>query len=123
LAGLASEAGYNCEVRVVVEPVPPLSGGVTRMLDAVVEAEIGQLKFLVRQYHEFSRVETTIGGREVVIVDCEGDFPGFGKRRQLQMITFADRFRWVVTCLASPEKFSDFEDDLYTIVRSLRILE
>lgn len=118
-AEVPTETGYSPNVNIVVESFP----GFGWTLDKLVEANIQTLKDFVEDYHEFSRVKTTIGGREAVIIDWEGTFPYLVKSRGLQMVTLVGKVGWYVTCKTSPEKFSDFEDDFYAIVRSLRILK
>ncbi len=118
-AGLPTEAGYMPSVNIVVESFP----GIVWTHNNMVEVEIRGIKNFVEDYHELWRVKTTVGGREATIVECEGTYLKLGKYHWLVMLTLVDKTAWTVTCTASPEKFSDFEDDLHAIVRSLRILK
>ncbi len=59
----------------------------------------------------------------MVIVEWEGDLPGVGKFRFLELLMLVGKVGWVVTCGTKPEKFNNFEDDFHAIVRSLRILK
>jgi len=118
-AGLPTETGYSPNVNIGVSPLPAGLG----TLDEVVEANIRGIKdILGEDYQEFSRVKTTIDGREAVIVDAEVDLPDLGRFRNLTVGMLKDKVSWVVTCTAYPEEFSHCEDDFQAIVRSLRIL-
>jgi len=117
LAGLPTETGYIPNVKVLVESLP----GIIRTHDQVVEAEIQGIKEVVGDSHKFSRVKTTIGGREAAIVDWEGTVP-LGLH-SLQAIIFVDKVAWVVTCMPPAGEFSKWESDFHAIVRSLRILK
>ncbi len=119
LAGVPTEMGYSPNVNIVCESLP----GVVWTLDKMVEASIREIKDFIEDYHEFSRVKTTIGGRQAVIVEWEGTFPQLGKFHDLQMFTLVGKTVWVVTCTPPTGKFSDYEDDFQAIVRSLRILK
>lgn len=117
LAGLPTEAGYAPNMSVLVESLP----GIIWTHDQVVEAEIQAIKDVVEDYHEFSRVKTTIGGREATIVDWEGTVP-LGLR-SLQAIILVGKVAWVVTCVPPAGEFSKWESDFHAIVRSLRIFK
>ena len=116
---LTSAGELDAGMNITVESLP----GFGWTLDEVVEAGTQMAKDMFEEYHEFSRLKTTIGGREAVIVDWEGSFTGLPRMRNLQMTVLADKVAWYLTCSAIPEKFNDFEDDFYAIVRSLRILK
>ncbi len=99
---------------------PPVA---TWTLENVVEAGMPS--------SEFSRVETTVGGREVVIIDYKvitpintyGDTTVGGEYHYLKMVTLVGKTAWTISCVArSPEIFSDYEDDFNAIVRSFRML-
>jgi len=117
LAGLPTETGYEPNVNVVVESLP----GISWTHDQVVEAEIQGIKDVIKDYHEFSRVKTTIGGREATILDWDGTVP-LGLR-SLQAIILVGKVAWVVTCVPPAGEFSKWESDFHAIVRSLRILK
>ena len=118
-AGLPTETGYMPNVNIVVESLP----GILWTLDNVVEAGIRGIKEIVQEYHEFSRVKTTVGGREATIVDSEGTIPGLPKQHSLQLIMLVGKTAWFVTCAPPTGEFSKWEDDFDAIVRSLRILK
>ena len=109
-------------VNIVVEPIlEQIPKGVSA-LDQMFEAAIVGTKIeRLQDYREFSRVKTTIDGREAAIVDCEGMVPGTGKRHYLMMITLVGKTAWLVTCCSTAEDFATFENDFNTILRSLRI--
>jgi hypothetical protein len=117
-----AEGGYSPDVNIYVEPVfavNPTEGLATN--DQMVEAEIRGLNTYVKDYNEFSRIKTTIDGREATIVDYEGTFAGAEKMHRLLMITFAGKTVWIVTCSSTVEDFATWENNFNTIVRSLRI--
>jgi len=116
-AGVPTEMGYAPNVNIVVESLP----GVMWTHDKVVEAEIEGLKDVVDDYHEFSRIKTTISGREATIVEWEGTYPQLGRGHQLQMFMLVGKVAWIVTCTPPSGEFSKYEDDFHAIVRSLRI--
>jgi len=118
-AGVPIELGYEPSVNILVESVP----GVILTHDEVVELEIQGIKQVVEDYHEFSRIRATVGGREATIVDWEGIYPELGRLHNLQLFTFVGKVAWVVTCAPPAGEFSKWEDDFYHIVRSLRILK
>ena len=118
LAGQPMAGGiYNPNVNIAVEPI--LEGVST--LDQMVEAEVRGAKTIIQDYREYSRVKTTINGREATILDYEGTLPGIAKRRMLQMMTLVGETIWVVSCSSTYEDFATWEKDFHTIVRSLQI--
>jgi len=117
-AGLPTETGYEPNVNVVVESLPGIWTH-----DEVVEAEIQGIKDVVEDYHEFSRVKTTIDDREATIVDWEGTFPQIGRFRNFQALILVGKVAWIVTCFPPEGEFSKWESDFHAIVRSLRILK
>jgi hypothetical protein len=117
LAGLPTGTGYAPNVKVLVKSLP----GIILTHDQVVEAEIQGIKDAVGDSQKFSRVKTTIGGREATIVDWEGTVP-LGLH-SLQAIILVGKVVWVVTCLPPAGEFSKWESDFHAIVRSLRILK
>lgn len=119
IAGLPTEMGYEPSVNIGVESLP----GVIWTHDEVVEAEIRGIKDFVQDYHEFSQVKATIGGREATIVSWEGTYPQLGRVHNLQMFTLVGKTAWIVTCTPPAGEFSEWEDDFHAIVRSLRILK
>jgi len=87
----------------------------------MIEVEVQGAKKVMPDYREFSRVKTTVDGRETTIIDCEGTPPGQGKFHFLQMYTLVDKTVLVVTCTALIDDFADWENDFNIIVRSLRV--
>lgn len=118
-AGIPTETGYLPAVNIVVESLP----GIVLTHENMVEAEIEGLKQFAQDYHEFSRIKTTVGGREATIVEYEGTFPQVGKYHNLLMLILVGKTAWIVTCTPPSGEFSKWEDDFHAIVRSLRILE
>ena len=119
-AGVPMETGYySPNVNMIVTPLT--AGGLT--LDEEAEAATQYVKDIAKEYHEFSRVKTTVDGKEAVIVEYEADFLGLDRSHHLVMMMFAGRVGWTVTCTTTPDRFGEFEADLHAIVRSLRILK
>lgn len=117
LAGRLTATGHEPNVSIVVGPIPE---GISTH-DQMVEAEVEKAKKVFQDYREFSRVKTTVGGREATIVDWEGTLPEQGKRHFLYMIMLVDKTTWVVTCGTLTKDFAEWENDFNAIVRSLRI--
>ena len=118
-AGVPSEIGLIPSISIVVEPIR----GIMWRHDEVVEAQIEGTKELFQDYHEFSRVKTTIDNRTATIIVCQVTIPQRVTCRYVQMLFLVGKTLWVVTCTALPEDFSRYEDDFNAIVRSLRILK
>ena len=116
MAGLYGE-GTN--VNIAVEPLP----AIIRTHDEMVIAQIEALKAVVSDYHEFSRVKTTIDNRMATIVECRATLPGLGTFHYVFMCCIANKTVWGVTCTTSPDQYGSWEDDFDAIVRSLRILK
>jgi hypothetical protein len=120
IAGLPIGGGYYWpNVSIVVESVP----GLVVTHNQMVEAETTGIKQLLSDYHQFSRVKTTVGGREATIIDWEGTFPEAEKSHNLDLFVLVGKTVWVVGCTQSIEEFSKWEEDFQAIVRSLRILK
>ena len=114
----------SASVNIVVQPLSDMTMRGWQTLDEIIDAKLHRTKEIKQGYHEFSRINTIIDGREAVIIDWESyTSDSNGKVRCIQMFTIADKLVWKVTCYADSEKFSDFEDDLHAIIRSLRILK
>ncbi len=119
MAGLPEGRDYFPNVNIVVESLP----GSISTQNVLVEAEIQGIKLVIKDYHESSRVKTTVGGKEATIIDWEGAFPQQGKSRILQMFMLVGKVGWCVTCTPPQGKFSSWEKDFNSVVRSLRILK
>jgi len=92
--------------------------------DQIVDTLVTVHKEVYQNYYEFSRVKTTVGGREATIIDWEGEDPqDLSKLRYLNTFILANHTVWIVQCLTLPEQFSNWEEDFQTIVRSFRILK
>lgn len=119
-AGVPTETGYMPSVNIMVEAL----SGIVWTHDKLVEAEIKGVKHFVQDYHELSRVKTTVGGREATIVEYEGTYPKLDKKYHfLVMVTLVGKTAWIVTCTALPDEYSKWEDDFNAIVKSLRVLK
>jgi hypothetical protein len=119
LAGKMAATEYVVNVNIVVAPLPP---GVSTANQAV-EANLQVLKKYMQEFRLVSRSEITCGGRPATIIDAEGIFPGKGKTHALQMNMVVDKTLWTVTGGAAYDTFADWEKDLNSVVRSLRIIK
>jgi len=119
VARLPIMEGFMPNLNIVVEPLP----GIMWTLDEVVAASIEGIKAVVSDYHEFSRVKTTIDNRTATIIEFQGNVAGFGTYRCVQMYLLVSETIWGVCCTALPDEYSEWEDDFDDIVRSLRILK
>ena len=104
-------------VNIVVEPVYGM-----RTHDQVVASGIDVVKSVASDYHEFSRVKTTVDGRTATIIDFEVTFAGVGTFHYVCMFCIVNQTVWSVGCTALPDDYSEGRDDFNAIVRSLRIL-
>jgi predicted nucleic acid-binding Zn ribbon protein len=116
MAGLPME-GSN--VNIVVEPLPAIMSTHDQMVTAAIES----LKLVVSDYHEFSRVKTTIDNRTATIIEFQATMAGLGTFHDVMMCCIVNRTIWAVTCTTLPDEYSKWEDDFDAIVRSLRILK
>lgn len=118
-AGLPTMEGFQPNVTIVVESLP----GINWTHDEVVTASIEGIKAVASDYHEFSRVKTTVDNRTATIIESQSTIAGVGTYRYVQMIFLVSKTAWVVACTALPDEYSKWEDDFDAIVRSLRILK
>jgi len=117
LAGQPVEGGWNPSINIVVEPNP---AGLST-LKSVLEGEIEGIKSSFTDFQELSQVDTTVGGREAVILEWEGSLPNAGEVHDLQMFLPKGKTIWTVTCAAVPENYGDSEDTFHNILSSFRI--
>ena len=114
----------GANVNIMVQSLSDMTSRGWLRLDEIVEAKLQRTEEIKQEYHEFSRINTIIGGREAVIIDWESSYPDLGKKaRCVQMFMIADKLVWQITCNADSEKYDYFKDDLDALVRSLRILK
>ena len=118
-AGIPTEEGYSPNVNIIVEQLPE---GINTH-DELIEASIRGVKIIIDDYHEFSRIKTTVSGRTATILDWEGTFPQVGKSRIVQMVLMIGKTGWTITCTPPEGELSKWEEDFNAIVRSLRILK
>ncbi len=119
LAGIPSGTGYSPSLIVGIEPTP----WHIMTLDELVEGEMYAAKQMLNDYQEFSRVKTTVDGREAAIVQWEGTYPQVGKNHNLQMYILVGRTAWLVSCTPPLGEYDRWVNDFGTIARSLRILK
>jgi len=116
LAGQPMDGGLDPNINIVVEPRP--AGTVT--LDSVIDAEILGLESTATDFHELSRTEMTVGGREAAIIEYEASFEA-AEVHNLVMFIPTEVNVWTTTCTTGPEKYSSAENTLYDILRSFII--
>ena len=119
MAGVPIGNGYLPNVNITVEP---LNTAISTH-DDMAAAGIQGLRLAGLDYHEYSRVKTTVDGRTATIIECQINLAGFGTLRYLLMCCIVNKTVWGVTCTALPDGYSEWEDDFDAIVRSLRILK
>jgi len=119
MVGLPTEEGWAPNVNIIVEP---LSKGELTHND-MVEVQTANVEITLQDYHEFSRTKTTIGGREATILEYEATYPEIGKLHQLVSLMLVDNNAWMVSCTPLPGEFGKWEEDFYSVVKSLRILK
>ncbi len=119
MAGLPTMEGFRPNFNIVVEPLSEIMW----THDEVVTAAIEGIKAVVSDYHEFSRVKTTIDNRTATIIECQGTIAGYGTYRFVHMYLLVSKTVWGVGCTVLPDEYSKWEDDFDAIVRSLRILK
>ena len=107
--------------RVIIGVEPLLED--TWTLDEAVTASIEGIKMVMPDYHEFSRVKTTVDNRTAVIIEFQGSVAQSGMYRQVQMYFLVGKTIWCVGCGTPLDEYSEWEDDFDAIVRSLRILK
>ena len=119
-----AESDISGNVNIVIQPLSDMTTRGWLKLDEIVEGKLQRTEEIKLEYHEFSRINTIIGGREAIIIDWESSFPDLGKKgRSVQMFMIVDKLVWKITCNVDSEKYAYIKDDLYAIVESLRILE
>jgi hypothetical protein len=103
--------------------VLPLPEGMSTH-DEAVETLITENEQILQDYHyyEFSRIKTTVDGKEATIIDWEATIPSVSEDRFLVIYTLTGKTVWSVVCSSPQGEFSEWEEDFQTIVRSLRIL-
>lgn len=102
-------------VTVYVEPKPfwPLG--------TIVENTSQWLKENDQEYVEYSRFQTTIGGRQAIIQTCQGSDGDSLLTGFTNAYIVADNFLWTVSCMCDREDLNENLDTFNNIVRSLRV--
>jgi hypothetical protein len=116
LARLQTETAYGQSVYIALEPIDDIP-----RLSRAVAGEVEGLSLVYKNYQEFSRVNTKIGGRAATIIDWSGTGPVKGDQHCLEMITVVDKTTVLVNCTASPEDFAERQNDFNTIINSFRV--
>lgn len=119
LAGVPNQGGVFPGFNIVVEPLPLIM----RTHNALVTAQIEGIKAAFPDYHELSRVRTTVDGRTATILVWQGTLPYTATCRYVTMMFSIGGTGWYVTCVTVPDEYWKWEDDFDAIVRSLRILK
>jgi hypothetical protein len=117
-APLGEGYGYDPFVEIWVDKSPV----VNQSLDSVVEEMmLGFRK--APDYIEFSQVKTAVDNREAVILDFQW-LPDSAETpfRYLVMTTLVGKTSWQIMSFTSLEMFNNYEDDLYAVINSFRML-
>lgn len=98
-------------------------------LDAVLKTEkrgIGNPAIML-DYHEFSRIETIINGKEAAIIEYEANFArscgSLGQDYYLQMFVPYGNKVWIVTCTTWAQWYGDFDNSFYQMIESFKVWE
>ena len=118
MAGVPQGQGYEPNMIVLVGPRDPDLTSIA----AVTSAEVTGILTVADSYREISREYTTIDGRGAAILEFEVNMSD-QKLHDLQMYTTAGGTVWTVGCATSRDtgSYSQYEDELHAIIRSLRI--
>lgn len=119
LAVRPSATGIEASFGITIEP---LLAGFTN-IDSVVDGQMRWLKNVATNVHEFSRIKTTVDGREAVIVDAQAFPKGGVEVRALDMVMIQGKVVWGINCQTSPKEFGNFDDTFRAIIWSFRILK
>ena len=119
LAGVPQETGgYEPNMIVMVGPRDP---DLTSIAE-VTSSEVSGMLTVADSYREISREYTTIDGRGAAILEFEFNISD-QRFHDLWMYTTAGETLWTVSCATSRDtgSYSQYEDELHAIVRSLKI--
>ena len=120
LAGIPTgKGGYSPNVNIAIVP----SFGEEPNLDDLIDEKIKASKELFAEYTSFLRIPTTVDGTDAVITESESYLSGRERSCHLTMHMLKYNVIWIVTCTSSATEFTNYEDDFYHVVRSLRILK
>lgn len=130
IAGQPYQDGYNPNVSILLLPykqsllLPYQPTDSAWKLEDFVEVRVQEaIKFVSKEYYEYSRTKIVVGGSEAIVVDSESTTLGM-KIRGLKMYVRNGTQVWMVICGVLPAtNFSDYEADFHAIVNSLRILK
>jgi len=114
IGGKKTEDLYYPEVLVQVQPRGFWS------LDTLVEAENQFAVENIDQYIEYSRIRTTIGGKQAIISTYQFDVNNELSKCIVSYVV-GDEFIWSVLCGCSSQGFDAYHDTFNNIVRSLRV--
>jgi len=121
--GILLDNGYynpNITITIFAKPL----GADNVKLEDIVEIMVPEYKKYSEEYCELSRTKTIIGGKQAIILDFEACLPNMPLAHYLVMYMFIDKYLWTTTCsIGPPLDFYDFKDDIYAMVKSLKILK
>jgi hypothetical protein len=123
-AGQLTEGGADPNLKITAYTLP----ADWPSLDAQVEGNIRGVEANVKDFHQFSRVKTTVGGKEAEIIEMLGSVEGTTNGitvkvdvHMLQMYIISGGNVWIVQCLTLAEKYGGFENTFHAILRSFRV--
>lgn len=123
LGGIPLDNGYyNPNITIAILDASLIDDNVK--LENVVELLVSEYIKMSEEYRELSRTKTIIGGKQAIILDYEARLPNIPLAHYLVMYMFIDKYLWITTCsIGPPLNYYDFKDDIYAIVKSLKILK
>ena len=118
LAGVPQGAGLEPNMIVLVGPRDPALTSIAE----VTGSEVSGILTVADSYREISREYTIIDGRGAAILEFEVNMSE-QRFHNLQMYTIAGETVWTVACATSRDtgNYSQHEDELHAIIRSLQI--
>lgn len=119
IAGLPYFSGWSPNINITIQSLT----GQTINLDMMVDAAVEGVRVYIDDFKEYSRINTTVDGRDAIIIEWEGTIPTLPKTRVLQMHTIIDKIDWIVTCTPPSGEFGEWEEVFYNILNSFRYLK
>lgn len=82
-----------------------------------------EMQRLLSEFNLVSLTEATIAGRDTVIMECVADYTGEGVAHYIHLLAAQDQALWTVSCSTEVSQFEDYQEDLYQIIYSFRLLD
>jgi hypothetical protein len=111
MAGLADRNTPNLSINVNT------AQGMGNNLYVEIQHTTERGRWLFSGYQLVSLVETTIGGKYAVVVDCMADYTGKGIVHWVHLYTIHNQTLWTVTCGCEPSEYENYKVE--TLIREL----